>query len=59
LFCSFISTKRDSNHYPAVFSRLVYVMAKMGYITMDFVAIDGTKIRADADLPPENSSTLT
>jgi len=22
-------------------------MAKMGYITMDFVAVDGTKIRAD------------
>ena len=23
-------------------------MAKMGYVTMDFVAVDGTKIKADA-----------
>jgi len=22
-------------------------MAKMGYVTMDFVAVDGTKIKAD------------
>ncbi len=34
----------------AVFSRLVYVMAKIGYVTMDFVAIDGTKIKADAGM---------
>jgi transposase len=31
-----------------IFSRLVYVMAKMGYVTMDFVAVDGTKIKANA-----------
>jgi len=31
-----------------VFSQLVYVMAKMGYVDMNFVAVDGTKIRADA-----------
>ena len=28
----------------------MYVMAKMGYITMDFVAVDGTKVRADAGM---------
>jgi transposase len=32
----------------SVFSRLVYVMAKMGYVTLNFVAIDGTKIKANA-----------
>jgi len=31
-----------------IFSKLVYIMAKMGYVGMDFVAIDGTKIRASA-----------
>jgi transposase len=29
-------------------SRLLYVMAKLGYVTMDFVAVDGTKMRANA-----------
>jgi len=46
--CNFILKYGDE--IKAVFSRLVYVMAKMGYITMDFVAIDGTKIRADAGM---------
>jgi transposase len=31
-----------------LFSRLLYVMAKLGYVTMEFVAVDGTKIRANA-----------
>lgn len=31
-----------------LFSRLLYVMAKLGYVTLDFVAVDGTKIRANA-----------
>ena len=44
--CNFILKYGDE--IKAVFSRLVYVMAKMGYITMDFVAVDGTKIKADA-----------
>jgi transposase len=46
--CNFILKYGDE--IKAVFSRLVYVMAKMGYVTMDFVAIDGTKIRADAGM---------
>jgi len=46
--CNFIL--KYGNEIKAVFSRLVYVMAKMGYITMDFVAVDGTKIRADAGM---------
>jgi transposase len=44
--CNFIL--KYGEQVKAVFSRLVYVMAKMGYITMDFVAVDGTKIRANA-----------
>ena len=44
--CNFILKYGDE--IKSVFSRLVYVMAKMGYITMDFVAVDGTKIQADA-----------
>ena len=40
--CNFILKYGDE--IKAAFSRLVYVMAKMGYITMDFMAIDGTKI---------------
>jgi transposase len=44
--CNFILKYGDE--IKAVFSRLVYVMAKMGYVTMDFVAIDGTKIKANA-----------
>lgn len=31
----------------ALFSKLVYVIAKMGYITMEFTAVDGTKIKAN------------
>jgi transposase len=46
--CNFILKYGDE--IKAVFSRLVYVMAKMGYITMDFVAVDGTKIKADAGM---------
>jgi len=46
--CNFIL--KYGGEIKAVFSRLIYVMAKMGYITMDFVAIDGTKIRADASM---------
>lgn len=44
--CNFILKYREE--IKTVFSRLVYVMAKMGYVTMDFVAVDGTKIKADA-----------
>ena len=44
--CNFILKYRKE--IKAVFSRLVYVMAKMGYIPMDFVAMDGTKVKADA-----------
>lgn len=43
--CSFIL--KYSEEIKRIFSQLVYVMAKMGYVTMDFVAVDGTKIRAD------------
>jgi len=46
--CNFILKYGDE--IKTVFSRLVYVMAKMGYITMDFVAVDGTKVRADAGM---------
>ena len=44
--CNFILKYKEETQW--VFSRLVYVMAKMGYISLDFVAVDGTKIRADA-----------
>jgi transposase len=44
--CNFIL--KYGNEIKNVFSRLVYVMARMGYVTMDFVAIDGTKIKANA-----------
>ncbi len=44
--CGFI--QKYGEEIKRVFSRLVYVMAKMGYVTMDFVAVDGTKIKADA-----------
>jgi len=44
--CGFI--QKYGEEIKAVFSRLVYVMAKMGYVTMDFVAVDGTKVKADA-----------
>ncbi len=44
--CNFILKYGDE--IKVVFSRLVYVMAKMGYVTMDFVAVDGTKIKASA-----------
>ena len=43
--CNFIL--KYSEEIKRVFSQLVYVMAKMGYVGMDFVAVDGTKIRAD------------
>ncbi len=46
--CNFIL--KYGEEIKTVFSRLVYVMAKMGYVTMDFVAVDGTKIRADAGM---------
>jgi transposase len=46
--CNFILKYGDE--IKAVFSRLVYVMVKMGYVTMDFVAIDGTKIKANAGM---------
>jgi transposase len=46
--CNFIL--KYGEEIKAVFSQLVYVMANTGYITMDFVAIDGTKIRANAGL---------
>jgi transposase len=46
--CNFIL--KYGEEIKAVFSRLVYVMAKMGYVTLDFVAVDGTKIRADAGM---------
>jgi transposase len=46
--CNFIL--KYGNEIKAIFSRLVYVMDKMGYITMDFVAIDGTKIKANAGM---------
>jgi transposase len=42
--CNFIL--KYGKEIKAIFSRLVYVMAKMGYVTLDFVAIDGTKIKA-------------
>ena len=44
--CNFILKYGDE--IKVIFSRLVYVMAKMGYVTMDFVAVDGTKIKASA-----------
>jgi transposase len=31
-----------------IFSKLIYVMANLGYVTMNFIAVDGTKIRANA-----------
>jgi transposase len=43
--CGFILKYKEE--IKRVFSQLVYVMAKMDYITMDFVAVDGTKIRAN------------
>src|SRR3972149_2937068 len=46
--CNFIL--KYGGQIKAVFSRLVFVMAKMGHVTMDFVALDGTKIRADAGM---------
>jgi transposase len=44
--CNFIL--QYEKEIKAIFSRLIYVMAKMGYVTMDFIAVDGTKIRANA-----------
>ena len=46
--CNFIL--KYGEQIKEIFSRLVYVMAKMGYVTMDFVAVDGTKVRADAGM---------
>ncbi len=46
--CNFIL--KYGEEIKAVFSRLVYVIARMGYVTMDFLAVDGTKIRADAGM---------
>ena len=43
--CNFILKYREE--IKTVFSQLVYVMAKVGYVDMDFVAVDGTKIKAD------------
>ncbi len=43
--CNFILQYEEE--IKGIFSRLIYVMAKMGYVTMDFVAVDGTKIRAN------------
>ncbi len=43
--CNFILKYREE--IKRIFPQLVYVMAKMGYVTMDFVAVEGTKIRAD------------
>ena len=43
--CNFILKYKEE--IKRVFSQLVYVMAKMGYVSMDFVAVDGTKIKAD------------
>ena len=44
--CNFIL--KYGEEIKVVFSRLVYVMAGLGYVSLDFVAVDGTKIRADA-----------
>jgi len=43
--CNFIL--KYSEEIKSIFPKLVYVMAKMGYVSMDFVAVDGTKIKAD------------
>lgn len=44
--CNFILKYQEE--IKRIFSQLVYVMANMGYVSMDFVAVDGTKIKADA-----------
>jgi len=44
--CGFILKYKEE--IKQIFSQLVYIMAKTGYVSMDFVAVDGTKIKADA-----------
>jgi transposase len=44
--CNFILQYQEE--IKEIFSKLVYVMAKLGYVTLDFVAVDGTKIKAHA-----------
>jgi transposase len=44
--CNFIL--QYEKEIKAIFSKLIYVMAKIGYVTWDFVAVDGTKMRANA-----------
>jgi hypothetical protein len=50
--CFVTFEERDPTLVCQVVSFLVVaaVMAKMGYITIDFVAIDGTKIKANAGM---------
>ena len=43
--CNFIL--KYSEEIKNIFTLLVYLMTKLGYVTLDFVAIDGTKIKAN------------
>ena len=43
--CNFIL--KYSDEIKDIFTILVYMMAGLGYVTLDFVAIDGTKIKAN------------
>ena len=44
--CAFIL--RYQTEIKDIFSKLLYVMSEMGYVGLDFVAVDGTKIKANA-----------
>lgn len=44
--CNFIL--KYSEEIKGIFTKMVYIMAKLGYVDFDFIAIDGTKIRANA-----------
>jgi hypothetical protein len=44
--CNFILQYQQE--IKGIFSKLLYVMTELGYVSMDFVAVDGTKIRANA-----------
>lgn len=44
--CNFIL--KYSEEIKEIFTKMVYVMTKLGYIDFNFIAIDGTKIRANA-----------
>jgi transposase len=42
--CNFIV--HNEEEISSIFAKLVYILMEMGYVDLDFIAVDGTKIRA-------------